>query len=135
MTALSQALEASQNKAVAALGKAYIRRDEAPDDELFDGLLKKIGLDDEVYIGFLLSAWAILRDLREQPPGEQEPLVASPELATQAQRDFIDKLMDDAGHVRFDRSDLARIHKPRASELIAELKAGTYDPSKWDVGF
>ena len=39
MSALGQALEASQAKAVAALGKAYVRREETPDDDLFRGLL------------------------------------------------------------------------------------------------
>ena len=56
MSALGQALEASQAKAVAALGKAYVRRDDEPDDELFAGLLRKIGLDDDVQITFLLAA-------------------------------------------------------------------------------
>jgi hypothetical protein len=135
MSALTQALEASQNKAVAALGKAYVRRDETPDDELFTGLLKKIGLDDDVAIAFLLSAWSILREQREQPPGEQAAPAANGELSTEAQRSFIDKLMDDAGQVRLDRADLDRLSKDKASALISDLKAGTYDPAKWDVGF
>ena len=135
MNALSQALEASQSKAVAALGKAYVRRDETPDDDLFRGLLHKIGLDDDVAIEFLLAAWSVLREEKAAPPAEQAARVEVPELATEAQYRFIDKLMDDGGHVRLDRGTMANLTKDRASELISDLKAGKYDPTKWDVPF
>ena len=71
MTALTDALEASRSKAIAALGKAYVSRTDEPDDELFAGLLVKIGEDDERKIGFLLAAWRILREQRADAPGER----------------------------------------------------------------
>jgi hypothetical protein len=135
VSALTQALEASQSKAVAALGKAYVRRDETPDDEFFTAMLKKIGLDDAVAIHFLLAAWSVLREEKAAPPAEQTAPTAQAEPSTEAQRSFIDKLMDDAGQVRLDRADLERLSKDKASALISDLKAGTYDPAKWDVGF
>jgi hypothetical protein len=128
--ALTDALRASQAKAVAALGKAYIRRDDEPDDELFRALLLKIGLDDEVAIGFLLQGWSVLREYREPAPGEQRPAVAD-EPATQAQLDYMRKLADDAGVVVADRP----FTKHRASEAISQLKSGTFNPDEWEVPF
>jgi hypothetical protein len=62
--ALAAALEASQAKAIAALGKAYVRRDEEPDPDLFRQLMKGMGLDDDFAITFLFHAWDVLREQR-----------------------------------------------------------------------
>lgn len=77
MTALSDALDHSQAKALTALFKAYTRRDDEPDDELFAGLMRGVGLDDDVQIGFLLNAWSILREDREALPGTIGPAGAT----------------------------------------------------------
>jgi hypothetical protein len=132
VSALSQALEASQSKAVAALGKAYVRRDETPDDELFTGLLKKIGLDDDVAIAFLLSAWAILREEKAAPPQEQAQRREQTEReASPAQLARIKRDCHTAG--------LEEPNKPltmnQASGIIEALAAGTYDAGEWTVPF
>jgi hypothetical protein len=71
MTALSDALDHSQAKALAALFKAYTRREDEPDDELFGALMRGAGLDDDVQIVFLLRCWRIMRDNPEPLPAAQ----------------------------------------------------------------
>ena len=132
MSALSAALESSQAKAVAALGKAYVRRDDEPDDELFAGLLHKIGLDDDVAIAFLLAAWSVLREEKAPPPAEpgwagvNAAAAKKPAPSSPAQHNYIGKLMDDGGHVRLEHGTLVSMTWDTASALIDKLKAGTY---------
>lgn len=59
---LADALTASRAKALATLGKAYVRRADEPDDELFAGIMRGMGLDDDVAVEFLLTAWKVQRD-------------------------------------------------------------------------
>ena len=80
MTALSEALAASQSKALAALFKAYTRRGDDPDDDLFRAMMLKVGLDDEVQIGFLLAAWRIMRENPEALPAANGAAPAAPEV-------------------------------------------------------
>jgi hypothetical protein len=132
MSALTQALEASQSKAVAALGKAYVRREETPDDELFAGLLHKIGLDDDVAISFLLAAWSVLREEKAAPPAEQASRKEQTEReASPAQLARIKRDCHTAG--------LEEPNKPltmnQASGIIEALAAGTYDAGEWTVPF
>ena len=68
MSALSDALDHSQSKALAALFKAYTRRTDEPDDELFRAMMQRVGLDDDVQIGFLLAAWRVMRENPEALP-------------------------------------------------------------------
>ncbi len=131
MSALGQALEASQGKAVAALGKAYIRREETPDDDLFRGLLVKIGLDDDTAITFLLAAWSVLREEKAQPPGEQQPAAKSSEPATDAQWKYIRKLADEKGTT----APGGPLTKEKASTVIEQLQAGTYKADDYEVPF
>jgi hypothetical protein len=128
--ALTDALRASQAKAVAALGKAYIRRDDEPDDELFRALLLKIGLDDEVAIGFLLQGWSVLREYREPAPAEAAPQ-RKVEPATDAQWARIRRDCDARSLV----APSGPLSKSAASEVIEAIAAGTYDPDKYDVPF
>ncbi len=138
MSALSDALEASQAKAVAALGKAYVRRDDEPDDELFAGLLHKIGLDDDVAIQFLLAAWAVLREEKAAPPGEQ----AAPDMyapggsrysppASDAQWSLLRKLADAKGTT----APPGPLSKAEASTIIDALQKGTYKPDDYERPF
>jgi hypothetical protein len=129
--ALTDALRASQAKAVAALGKAYIRRDDEPDDELFRALLLKIGLDDEVAIGFLLQGWSVLREYREPAPAEQQAPKQLDAEASPAQMNLLRKLADEKGVALPDRP----FTKQRAHEAIDALKAGTFNPDEWEVPF
>ena len=134
MSALSAALESSQAKAVAALGKAYVRRDDEPDDELFAGLLHKIGLDDDVAIQFLLAAWSVLREEKAPPPGEQARVLTANtanDPATDAQWKLVRDLADRKG-VPAPTGDLT---KDRASEAIERLKAGTYKADDYSEPF
>lgn len=68
MSALSDALDHSQAKALAALFKAYTRRDEEPDDDFFRACIHGAGLDDDIQISFLLHAWKIMRTYPEPLP-------------------------------------------------------------------
>jgi hypothetical protein len=100
---------------VAALGKAYVRREEQPDDELFAGLLHKIGLDDDVAIAFLLAAWSVLRADLASPPGNAP--------ASDAQWSFILKLAVEKGTV----APVGPFTKSQASAVIDSLQKGTYN--------
>ena len=133
MSALGQALEASQAKAVAALGKAYVRREETPDDDLFRGLLVKIGLDDDTAITFLLAAWSVLREEKAQAPAEQamSPVGLGNDPATEAQWNLIRKLADDKGTT----APAGPITKATAHIVIDKLKAGTYKADDYEVPF
>ena len=131
MSALGQALEASQAKAVAALGKAYVRRDDEPDDELFAGLLHRIGLDDDVLIKYLLAAWAVLREEKATPPGEQQPKAQPVEDATEAQWKLLRDLADRKGTT----APVGPLSKAEASTVIDALQKGTYKPDDYERPF
>lgn len=132
MSALSEALDHSQAKALAALFKGYTRRADEPDDELFAGLMHKIGLDDDVQIAFLLAAWRIMRDDREAlPAGNGVAPQSEPEPASDAQLALIRKLCDE----RKLEPPNKPLTKQTATQVIDEIKAGRYDPAKWTVPF
>jgi hypothetical protein len=129
-TELADALSASRSRAIAALGKAYVRREEPPDDDLFRQLMHGIGLDDDVAISFLLHAWAILREQRADPPTETQP-AKQDEPASESQLRYL--------HVLADGKGIALPARPwtkaRASQAIEQLKAGTFKPDEWEVPF
>jgi len=133
MTALSDALDHSQAKALAALFKAYTRRDDEPDDDVFRAMMIGVGLDDEVQIGFLLAAWRIMRDDREALPASNgSSAKAEPEQqASDAQLSLIRKLCSEKGYPAPDYP----FTKTQATAAIDGLKAGTYKPQDWDVPF
>ncbi len=131
MSALGQALEASQAKAVAALGKAYVRREEQPDDDLFRALLQKIGLEDDTAITFLLAAWAVLREEKAAPPGEQAAKVQPLEDATEAQWKLLRDLADRKGTT----APPGPLSKAEASTIIDALQKGTYKPDDYERPF
>jgi hypothetical protein len=131
VSAQGQALEASQAKAVAALGKAYVRREEQPDDELFAGLLHKIGLDDDVAISFLLAAWSVLREEKAAPPGEQAPAQTVTKPASDAQWSLIRRLADEKGTT----APSGPLTQALAHNVIDQLKAGTYKADDYEVPF
>ena len=131
MTALDDALAAAQSRAIAALGKQYVRSAEQPSDDETLSRLYGIGMFDDLGIAFLLSAWKILREQGEQAPGEQEPKSAEPVPATESQLKFIRDLCDRKGVVAPDEP----LTKAQAHEIIESLQAGSYDPDKWKLPF
>jgi len=74
---LADALSASRSRAIAALGKAYVRRADDPDPEFFRGIMTRMGLDDDVAVSFLLASWDVLRAEKAAAPGEQQPAAAA----------------------------------------------------------
>lgn len=131
MTALTQALEASQAKAIAALGKSYIRRTDDPDDSLYAAMLAGLGVDDELGVSFLLASWAVLREQRDQPPGEQAPAAKTTEPASDAQWSLIRKLADEKGTT----APVGPLSKAQAHTVIDQLKAGTYKADDYEIPF
>ena len=130
---LADALSASRSKAIAALGRAYVRRDDEPDDDLFRGLMHSMGLDDDVAISFLLHAWKVLREEKAQAPGDGaaagqayvERVRSEP--ATEAQLQRIQRDVERAGVVGPTRP----LTKLEASQVIESLKENRYDPDRW----
>jgi len=136
MTALTDALEASRSKAIAALGKAYVSRTDEPDDELFAGLLVKIGEDDERKIGFLLAAWRILREQRADAPGEQAPADNGKRPASDAQKRLIESLCKERNLAYPDDVQTwEQAHGIIDSIKAGTYKAGTYKAEDWRVPF
>jgi hypothetical protein len=132
VTALDDALAAAQSKAIAALGKRYVRSAEPPEDEAVRSEFAAVGFNDELGVSFLLAAWKILREQGEQAPDAQEPRRdTKPEPATEPQLKFIRKLCDEK-QVPYPDEPLS---KANAHEVIESLRAGTYDAEKWQVPF
>jgi hypothetical protein len=131
VSALAQALEAAQAKAVAALAKDYVRGDGVPSDEDYFAELARIGLDDVPDCRALLAAWYILRERGEKPPAEQAPRSNGSEQATDAQWKLIRKLADEKGTV----APEGPLTKANAHAIIDQLKAGIYKPDEWVIPF
>lgn len=132
MTALSDALQAAQARAVAAIGKSYTYAPEPPSHETVCAMLDVIGLTDHTEQHQWLEALDVLRLHGSQPPGEAKPQPnGQPEQATSAQVSFIGKLCADKG---FPVPE-GPFTKEQAHEIIDSLKQGSYDPDKWTVPF
>jgi Protein of unknown function (DUF3072) len=131
VTALSDALQAAQQRAVAALAKSYLRGHIARDD-VIDALLR-VGLNDNVEQDEWLAALDVLIVHGAQPPAEQDTKRngGEPEPATDAQWKYLCSLADDRQQTAPD----GPLTKEQASQVIEQLKAGTYDPDAWAVPF
>ena len=90
-------------------------------------MLAGLGVEDELGVRFLLAAWAILREQREQPPGEQAPAVKNDAPASDAQWNLIRKLADE----KQTTAPVGPLSKAQASETIDRLQAGTYNPDDY----
>jgi hypothetical protein len=130
VTALDENREASQDAAIKALGKRFVRSFDEPNPEDYRIQLHALGFLDDVGIGFMLCGWAILRQEREQPPAAAAAKQPD-EPATDRQLAVMRELAEKAGVVIPERP----FTKDRASEAISQLKAGTFDPDKWEVPF
>jgi hypothetical protein len=127
--ALSDALRASQAKAVAALGRRYVRGEREPNPDEYLDQFAGMGLTDDISAKHLLASWLVLRIEGEQPPVEQAQRRVEP--ATDAQWARIRRDCDARSLV----APSGPLSKSAASEVIEAIAAGTYDPEKYDVPF
>jgi len=132
VTALSDALAATQARAVAALAKRYVGGT-LGEDETPEAVLGRIGLNDPTDTAHLIAAWDFLRESGATPPAEvaTHETTAKVEPASDKQWDYLRKLADEKGTTAPD----GPLTKAQASEAISQLQAGTYDPDKWTVPF
>lgn len=135
MSALADALVAAQRRALLAMEKAYVAgaHTEAQMYELLDG----IGATDKVDQERLIASLTVIRDLGASLPAEPAagPQEAADEPMSPKQADYIATLWAEKGVKPADRPDTTGLTKARASELINQLKAGTYHPSEWSIPF
>lgn len=128
MTALSDALEAAQTRALGALQKAYVA--DAIGAELFTAAAESCGIKGAVDMAQLLASLDVLREwggpLPESPPAQPKP-----EPATQPQLDGILRRCKDKQLAPPDQP----LTKAQASEIISTMDAGSYDPDKWRTPF
>lgn len=131
MTALSEALEAAQTRAVAVLAKQYVGG--TKDAETVAASLEAVGLTDDVDRVRWFAALEVIRDGGGEAPAETNGKPKA-EPATEAQTRFIGKLLDDKG-INPDDFPNRPLTKADAHEVIESLQAGAYDPAKWTVPF
>lgn len=129
MTALSDALESSQARAVAVLAKEYVGG--VRDVEAVAAALDAIGLTDEVDRQRWLASLDVIREGGGEAPAETNGAKAKTEPATDKQKAFIAKLCDEKQQPYPD--DVRT--KDEAHAIIESLQAGTYDAAKWRVPF
>ena len=129
MTALSDALVTAQRTAIGALEKAYLAG--LLDDGDLASKLAEIGCPDTVDAGHLLSALDTIREYGASAPANgAAPKVDEP--MTDKQRAFITSL---CGERSAPLPDFAGLSKVQASEIIASLQDGSYNPARWAVPF
>jgi hypothetical protein len=128
MTPLSDALNAAQRSALAAMEKAYVA--EQCDAVTFTAALDGFGIKDPVDTVFLVAALDVLREWGVSAPTMTERVVEE-QPATEKQLDYLRKLAEEKGAPVPDKP----LTKATASEAINELQNGTYDPEKWCVPF
>lgn len=125
MTALSDALAATQARAVAALAKRYVGGT-LGEDETPETILAAVGLNDPTDTAHLIAAWDFLRESGAEPPSEAKPAANrnGDEPASEAQVKLIAKLCDE----RTIPHPIGELTKVQAHEIIDAIKAGTYQP-------
>jgi hypothetical protein len=135
VSALAEALVAAQRRAISALEKGYVAG--RIERETAIAALDGIGCTDAVDRDRLLLALDTIREWGAQLPAEAKPANgdAEPAKATGAQVTYAQSLFAKANAVPLEESDLRNMPRDRISALIESLKAGTYDPSAWDVPF
>ena len=138
MTALSEALVAAQRRAIAALEKAYVAQ--MVDRSMLDQQLNAIGCTDSVDQEHLYAALDIIQTWGASLPqasrhGNGNSPDAPPALASDKQKAFIVKLLNEGNFPVIASQDLNAMSKQRAHEIIEALQANSYDPSVYDVPF
>jgi hypothetical protein len=130
VTALSDALTATQARAVAALAKQYVGG--VFNAEQVCAELESMGIRDAVDAGYWLNALGIIREAGGEAPAEQKPREAKPsEPASDKQWSFLRKLADEKGTT----APEGPLTKEQASTIIEQLQAGTYNADEWTVPF
>jgi len=132
---LTDALRAAQARAIAALGKRYVTADYSPElDEEMMLYLHQMGCADTVEQGQLLTAWKVLRSTGVAAPSESAPKAEpAEEKASQKQRDYIADLCKQRNLEPPDKD--WPLTKETASDLIDDIKSGSYDSAKYQVQF
>lgn len=138
MTPLSDALQASQSAALAALARSYVRGPLGASEDATEALaasLLPLGLTDELEAAQWIACLTVLRELGGEPPkaNGQRPYSErrETEQATEAQWSLIRRMADDKGVTAPD----GPLTRPQASQVIDELRDGSYSPDKWSVPF
>jgi hypothetical protein len=132
VSALAEALVAAQRRALAALEKAYVA--EKIDKVELTRQISMIGLTDTVDGGFLLASLDVLREWGAPLPATNGAS-AEPKKATEGQVSYIVDLLKKGNHGQLFEDDLRALTFDRASALIDALKAGSYNPSEWELPF
>lgn len=136
MSALAEALVAAQRRAISALEKGYVAG--RIDRDLAIVTLDGIGATDAVDRDRLLLALDVIREWGASLPAEAKPAAngdGEPAKATPAQVTYAQSLFQRGNLVPLAESDLRNMPRERISALIESLKAGSYDPTEWDVPF
>jgi hypothetical protein len=136
MTALSDSLATSQARAVAALAKSYVQGRIEP--EAVREALSAVGLTDAVDTDQWLATLDVIREHGAAAPGEARgPRWAeghsSGEVgrATDAQVKLIAKLADERKLI----APQGPFTMAQASQIIEQIKNGSYNPDDWAVQF
>ena len=120
MSALSDALQSSQARAVAVLAKEYVGG--VRDVEAVAAALDAIGLTDEVDRQRWLASLDVIREGGGEAPAETNGAKQKVEPATDKQKAFIAKLCEEKGQPYPD--DVRT--KEDGHAIIESLQAGTY---------
>jgi hypothetical protein len=128
MSALAEALLAAQRAAIGAASKAFVAGT-LTESDLFE-LLDDIGARDTVEQAQLLASLHALQRFGSSAPAATNGTPEN-ETATDAQLRYINKLVEERGVV----APEVALTKAQASEIIEQLKAGTYDADKWVIPF
>jgi hypothetical protein len=128
VSALSEAVDAAQAKALAALEKAYVRGH--IDAEALVEKMNAIGCRDGLDHAALIEALDVLHFYGQTEPTYTEK--RQTEKPTAAQVSYIGRLCAER---ELTAPDLAGVTRAQASEIIDSLQRGTYDEAKWTVPF
>lgn len=127
MSPLSDALTAAQQRALNALGKAYVGGQ--VEQVQYVESLKACGITDPVDIAYLLASLDVLREWGAPVPESNGKPADEP--ASDKQK----ALIADLCRRRNQPVPAAVGSKADASQIIDSLQDGSYDPEKWSVPF
>ena len=125
MTPLSDALTAAQKRALTALEKAYVAG--ALEPEGLSAALNACGISDPVDIDYLTECLNVLNAWGASVPAETNGTTKD-EPASDKQMQLIRDLMV---RKQITGATPEALTKSKASDVINDLQAGTYDPHKW----
>ena len=127
MSALSDAVEVVQRKAITALGSRYIRGADEPDDDEYRNRLDVLGCTDDTEVAWMLAGWRVLREERAAAPGEPVASRAAEKESRPASDAQWKRIRDDCKRANLEVPQ-GPLSMRQASETIEALAAGTYEP-------